>query len=40
MPSGACVLRYEGTRGVTWSVKFRDVDGRQVRERLGREADG
>ncbi len=40
MPSGACVLRYEGTRGVTWSVKFRDTDGRQVRERLGREADG
>lgn len=40
MPSGACVLRYEGSRGVTWSVKFRDVDGRQVRERLGREAEG
>lgn len=40
MPSGACVLRYEGARGVTWSVKFRDADGRQVRERLGREADG
>jgi hypothetical protein len=27
-------------RGVTWSVKFRDVDGRQLRERLGRESDG
>lgn len=40
MPSGACVLRYDGARGVTWGVKFRDVDGRQVRERLGREADG
>ena len=40
MPSGACVLRYEGVRGATWSVKFRDVDGRQVRERRGREADG
>ena len=40
MPSGACVLRYEGARGVTWSIKFRDVDGRQVRERLGREAEG
>jgi integrase len=40
MASGACVLRYEGARGVTWSVKFRDADGRQVRERLGREQDG
>ena len=40
MPSGACVLRYEGARGVTWSVTFRDVDGGQVRERLGREAEG
>jgi integrase len=40
MPSGECVLRYEGAKGVTWSIKFRDVDGLQVRERLGREADG
>ncbi len=40
MPSGTCVLRYEGARGVTWSIKFRGVDGRQVRERLGREAEG
>jgi integrase len=40
MPSGACVLRYEGKRGVTWSVKFRDADGRQVRELLGHERDG
>ena len=40
MASGACVLRYEGARGVIWSVKFRDADGRQVRERLGRDQDG
>lgn len=40
MPSGACVIRYEGKRGVTWSVKFRDADGRQVRELLGGERDG
>jgi hypothetical protein len=40
MPRGACVLRYQGSRGVTWSVKFQDADGRQVRERLGRERDG
>ena len=30
-----CVLRYDGKRGVTWSIKFDDHDGRQVRERLG-----
>ena len=40
MPSGACVLRYQGKRGVTWSVKFRDAEGRQVRELLGSERDG
>ncbi|MBA2383683.1 MAG: site-specific integrase [Actinobacteria bacterium] len=40
MPSGAAVLRREGVRGVVWSVKFLDADGRQVKERLGREADG
>lgn len=37
MASGACVLRYEGPRGVTWRVKYRDADGRQVKETLGRE---
>lgn len=40
MPSGACVLRREGVRGVVWSVKFVDADGRQVKERLGPEAEG
>lgn len=40
MPSGAAVIRYEGARGVVWRVKFRDADGRQVKETLGREADG
>jgi len=41
MPSGACVIRREGKRGVVvWSVKYRDADGRQVKERLGRDADG
>ena len=40
MPSGACVLRYEGTRGVTWRVKYRDAEGRQVQETIGRETDG
>src|SRR6266545_1696170 len=37
MPSGACVIRREGVRAVTWSIKFRDADGRQVKERLGPE---
>ena len=40
MPSGAAVIRYEGPRGVSWKIKFRDVDGRQVKETVGREADG
>jgi integrase len=40
MPSGACVIRYEGARGVTWKIKFRDADGRQVKRTAGREADG
>jgi integrase len=39
MPSGACVLRYEGARGVVWRVKYHDGD-RQVMETLGRESDG
>jgi integrase len=37
MSSGACVIRREGVRAVVWSVKFRDVNGRQVKERLGPE---
>lgn len=40
MPSGACVLRREGVRGAVWYVKFRDADGRQVKERLGPETEG
>ena len=40
MPSGAAVIRYDGARGVVWRVKYRDSDGRQVKETLGREADG
>ena len=40
MPSGACVLRRDGPRGAVFSVKYRDAAGRQIKERLGREADG
>jgi hypothetical protein len=39
MASG-CVLKYPGKRGVTWSMKFTDGDGRQVRELLGKASDG
>jgi integrase len=40
VPSGAAVIRYAGKRGVVFYVKFVDAGGRQVKERLGREADG
>lgn len=39
MPSGACVIRYEGKRGVVFRVQYRDADGRQVKETLGPERD-
>jgi site-specific recombinase XerD len=34
------VIRYAGKRGATWSIRYRDADGRRVSETLGREADG
>lgn len=40
MPSGAAVVVYDAKRGRTYRVKYRDADGRQVMETLGREADG
>ena len=40
MPSGACVIRYEGARGVVWRVKYTDAEGRQVQETVGAERDG
>jgi integrase len=40
MPSGACVVRYEGKRGVVWRIKYADAEGRQVMETLGPERDG
>jgi integrase len=40
MPSGAAVVEYEGARGVVWRIKFKDADGRQVQETLGRGRDG
>jgi integrase len=40
MPHGACVIKRRGKRGVVWYVKYRDADGRQVKERLGSELEG
>lgn len=39
MARGAAVIRRPGRRGVTWAIKFRDAEGRQVWETLGREPD-
>jgi integrase len=33
------VTRYAGKRGATWSIRYRDADGRRVSETLGGEAD-
>ena len=40
MPRGAAVIPYQGKRGTVWRLKFSDVDGRQVMQTLGSEADG
>jgi hypothetical protein len=34
------VLRYDGKRGTTWSIKYLDADGRQVKERVGKASEG
>lgn len=39
MPRGAAILVYEGKRGRTFRVKYRDAAGRQVMETLGREPE-
>jgi integrase len=38
MASG--VVRYKGTRGVVWRIRYVDASGRQVQETLGRAEDG
>jgi integrase len=40
MPRGCAVIRTNGVRGAVWFVKWVDANGTQVKERLGREADG
>ena len=37
MPRGAAVVRYEGSRGPVWRIKYRDAAGKQVQETLGPE---
>ena len=37
MPRGAAVIRYKGTRGPVWRIKYRDAAGKQVQETLGPE---
>ena len=36
MARGAAVIRRKGKHGITFSIKWRDHDGRQCWERLGR----
>src|SRR6266508_4209184 len=40
MPAGAGVIHYNGKRGTTWFVKYLDAEGVQVKERLGKAAEG
>jgi integrase len=40
MPSGACVIEYEGKRGKVLRIKYLDAAGRQVKETLGRADEG
>jgi integrase len=39
MPSGS-VIAYDGARGRTWRIKFRDATGKQVMETIGAEHAG
>lgn len=40
MPSGACVVEYQGARGVVWRIKYRDAAGKQAMETIGAARDG
>jgi integrase len=40
MPSGACVIRYDGKRGTVWRIKYTDAARAQVMETVGAERDG
>ena len=40
MPSGGCVIRYDGKRGTVWRIKWADANGTQVQETVGAECDG
>lgn len=34
------VIPYDGPRGRSWQIQYRDSEGRQVKKTIGREADG
>jgi integrase len=36
-PKWGRVWRYEGTRGVSWRIRYRDASGRRIMETLGKE---
>jgi integrase len=38
--TGAAVLRYDGKRGTTWTIRYLDADGKLARERLGTSSEG
>jgi integrase len=40
MPRGSAVIRYDGTRGTVWRIKYADAEGRQIMETLGPEREG
>jgi site-specific recombinase XerD len=40
VPAQACVTTYHGKRDTTYYVKFKDADGRQVKERVGTARGG
>jgi integrase len=40
MPKSGCILEYHGVRGLVYYAKYRDATGRQVKARLGSQADG
>lgn len=40
MPDGAAIVKYAGKRGTVFRVKYRDANGVQVMETLGRVEDG
>jgi integrase len=40
VPRGACVIKYDGKRGIVWRIQYVDSSGRQQKETIGAERDG